>query len=86
MIYGTAVRDLNRKAGGESLEAQDLVDQHGTDLWLWLRTQQRVVVYDHEELIENLINSWHRDEYVVTVIFDDVMVWRVRDCAEVGSG
>jgi hypothetical protein len=76
MIYGTAVKELNRAAGGVSLEAQDLADKY-PPIWLWSHTEQRVIVFDNRPNIEYLINSRHVDEYVVTMVADDPMVWRV---------
>jgi hypothetical protein len=76
MIYGTAVKEFNRAAGGVALEAQGLADDF-PPTWLWSHTRQRVLYFDNRSDIEYLINSWHVDEYVVTMVSDDPMVWRV---------
>lgn len=51
MIYGTAVKELNRAAGGASLEAQGLADKN-PPVWLWSHTEQRVIVSDNRPMIE----------------------------------
>ena len=61
MIYGTAVKELNRAAGGVSLEAQGMANKY-PPIWLWSHTEQRVIVFDNRPNIESLINSWHEDE------------------------
>jgi hypothetical protein len=73
MIYGTAVKKLNRAAGGMS-QAQGLADQF-PPISLWSHTEQRVIVFDNRPNIEYLINRWHEDQHVVTMVFDDPTVW-----------
>lgn len=46
-------------------------------VWLRSHTEQRVIVFDHLPNIESLINSRHVDKHVVTMVWDDPMVWRV---------
>jgi hypothetical protein len=76
MIYGTAVKAFNRAAGGASFESQDLADKY-PPIWLWSHTEQRVIVFDHDTLIESLINSRQIDVHIVIMVWADAMVWRV---------
>jgi hypothetical protein len=77
VIYGNAVKELNRAAGGVSLEAQSLADEHPP--MVLYDNQHRAEYFDNRPNIEYLINSWHQDEHVVTMVWDDPMVWRVRE-------
>jgi hypothetical protein len=56
MIYGSAVMELSRAAGGASAEAEQIAGDY-PPIWLRSHTRHRLNVFDQDKLIADPING-----------------------------